>query len=266
MSKPLIVIPARMASKRFPGKPLAEISGVSMIRRTAQIAADMTTMADYVVATDNIEIEAHCQGFGLPVVMTGPDLPSGSDRALAAANLINPDADIILNLQGDAPFTNPSHIEAIIKRLLKTDVDIATPAIQLSWSDLDQLRFDKKTTPFSGTTVIEIDDRAVWFSKMIIPTIRKEKTLRTAEALSPVLRHIGLYGFRRSALERFTKFPQSHFEKLEGLEQLRALENGLTVGIVKVDPPQVSMPGIDTKEDLARAEALITKHGDPFFA
>ena len=264
MSKPLIVIPARMASKRFPGKPLAEISGISMIRRTAQIAAKMTA-ADYVIATDNSEIEAHCKAFDLPVVMTNPDLPSGSDRALAAANIFKPDADIVLNLQGDAPFTDPAHVEAIILRLLKTDVDIATPAIQLSWDALDQLRSDKKTTPFSGTTVIETDGRAVWFSKTIIPAIRKEDSLRAAGTQSPVLRHIGLYGFRRAALERFTHFPQSPFEKLEGLEQLRAIENGLTIGIVKVDPPQVSMPGIDTKEDLARAETLIAKHGDPFF-
>lgn len=264
MSKPLIVIPARMASKRFPGKPLAEIAEISMIRRTAQIASK-TKNAEYVIATDHADIEAHCRDFDLPVVMTNPDLPSGSDRARAAAKLFNANAEIILNLQGDAPFTDPAHIQAVLDRLLKNDVDIATPAISLSWSALDKLRLDKKTTPFSGTTVIEKEGRAIWFSKTIIPAIRKERALREASAHSPILRHVGLYGYRREALEHFTKLPQSHFEKLEGLEQLRALENGLSIAVVKVDPPHISSPGIDTKEDLARAEALIAKHGDPFF-
>ena len=263
MSKPLIVIPARMASKRFPGKPLAEIAGVSMIRRTARVAEKLGS-SDYVIATDHVDIAAHCEAYDLPVVMTNADLPSGSDRALAAAKIFKPDANIILNLQGDAPCTDPRHVTAIIERLLEDDVDIATPAIQLSWAALDDLRAAQDATPFSGTTVIEVGGRAVWFSKNIIPAIRREPALRAAGALSPVLRHIGLYGFRRSALERFTQLPQSHYETLEGLEQLRALENGMSIAIVKVAAPQISSPGIDTKTDLKRAEALIETYGDPF--
>lgn len=234
-----------------------------MIRRTAQIAEKLA-LADYVIATDHDDIFAHCQQYNLPVVMTDADLPSGSDRALAAANIFNPKADIILNLQGDAPFTDAAHIEAIIERLLADDVDIATPAIQLTWDALDDLRRSKETTPFSGTTVIESAGRAVWFSKTIIPAIRKETDLREADNHSPVLRHIGLYGFRRAALERFTELPQSHFETLEGLEQLRALENGMSIAVVRVSPAHISSPGIDTKEDLTRAEALIEANGDPF--
>ena len=265
MSKPLIVIPARMASKRFPGKPLAEIAGVSMVRRTARVAANLGN-TDYVIATDHSDIAAHCEAFDLPVVMTEADLPSGSDRALAAAKIFRPEAEIILNLQGDAPFTDPAHVTAVIERLVKDDVDIATPAVQLSWKALDALREAKKTTPFSGTTIIEVGGRAVWFSKNILPAIRKEAALRETQPLSPVLRHIGLYGFRRAALERFTQLPQSHYEGLEGLEQLRALENGMSTAIVKVGPPRISSPGIDTKDDLKRAEALIAAYGDPFTA
>lgn len=263
MSKPLIVIPARMASKRFRGKPLAEIAGVSMIRRTAKIAADLAG-TDYVVATDHADISEHCESHDIPVFMTDADLPSGSDRALAAANLHGGQADIIVNLQGDAPFTDASHVKAIIERLQENDVDIATPAIQLDWAALDTLRKDKIATPFSGTTVVENNGRAMWFSKTIIPAIRKEESLRNETAPSPVLRHVGLYGFRRDALERYTQLLQSHYEKLEGLEQLRALENGMSIAIVKVDPPRISSPGIDTKADLERAEALIKEHGDPF--
>lgn len=252
-----------MASKRFPGKPLAEIAGVSMIRRTAKIASGLAD-SDYVVATDHGDIREHCEAHDLPVVMTEPSLPSGSDRALAAANAFRPEAQIILNLQGDAPFTDPTHIEAVLNTLRTQDVDIATPAIQLDWAALDRLRRDKIVTPFSGTTVIEVDGLARWFSKNIIPAIRTETILKSSNELSPVLRHIGLYGYRRAALERFTKLPQSRFERLEGLEQLRALENGMSIGVVKVKPPRISAPGIDTPEDLARAEALIAKYGDPF--
>jgi len=264
MSKPLIVIPARMASKRFPGKPLAQILGISMIRRTADIAAKIIE-ADYVIATDHAEIKAHCTQYNLPVVLTAPELASGSDRALAATKLISPDADIILNLQGDAPFTEPNHIRAVLDCLRESDVaDIATPAVQLDWAVLDQLRAAKDKTPFSGTTVIENNGRAVWFSKTILPAIRKEADLRKKDTLSPVLRHIGLYGFRRAALERFTAWPPSKYETLEGLEQLRAIENGLHIEIIKVSAAQISSPGIDTQEDLARAEALIEKMGDPY--
>ena len=263
MSKPLIVIPARLASKRFPGKPLAEIAGVSMIRRTAKIAAELADV-DVVVATDHADIFDHCEQYDIPVVMTDPDLPSGSDRTLAAAEIYRPYAEIIVNLQGDAPFTDPAHLSAILERLEDPTVEIATPAIQLDWAGLDKLRGDKKTTPFSGTTVIEMNGFAVWFSKMIIPAIRKERALRERDTLSPVLRHIGLYGFKKTALQRFTTLPQSGFEKLEGLEQLRALENGMAIAILRVAPPRISSPGIDTKADLARAEALILEHGDPF--
>lgn len=263
MSNVLIVIPARMGSTRFPGKPLADIAGVSMVRRTANIAAQ-TGMA-YVVATEHVDIKSHCESYDLPVVMTGKDLATGSDRALAAANAFSPKSDIIVNLQGDAPFTPIAHLQAVIDGLIDSDADIASPYVQLSWNALDQLRENKLSTPFSGTTLIE-DARgnAVWFSKNIIPAIRKEAALRENRALSPIRRHVGLYAYRRAALERFVSLPESPYEALEGLEQLRALEDGMTIKVIAVDPPDVATPGIDTHEDLVRAEALIAKHGDPF--
>lgn len=264
MSKPLIVIPARMGSTRFPGKPLAEISGISMLRRTAQVAQNVRD-STYVVATDHAEIQSHCQSHGLPVVMTPSSLASGSDRALAAAQKFGSESDIIVNLQGDAPFTDPSHISAVIEGLLQSQAGIATPYIQLSWKELDDLRVSKKTTPFSGTTILVTDGQAIWFSKNIIPAIRDETALRTVSDISPVRRHIGLYAYRRASLLKYTKLAPGYYETLEGLEQLRALENGMTISAVKVDPPKISSPGIDTPDDLARAEALIVKYGDPFF-
>jgi 3-deoxy-manno-octulosonate cytidylyltransferase (CMP-KDO synthetase) len=255
-----------MGSTRFPGKPLAEIAGVSMLRRTARIAAQ-TEVADYVVATDHADIASHCDAHNIPVVMTDVELASGSDRTLAAAKVLGSQADNLINLQGDAPFTDPAHLRAVIDRLNTSDADIATPYVQLSWEALDDLRASKMTEPFSGTTlIVDPDENAVWFSKTIIPAIRKEDVLRQSSPLSPVRRHIGLYAYRRAALERYVTLPVSHYEALEGLEQLRALEAGLRIAAVAVAPPQIATPGIDTLADLARAESLIAVHGDPFFA
>ena len=130
---------------------------------------------------------------------------------------------------------------------------------------MDAFRAHKQETPFSGTTlIVGADNKAVWFSKNIIPAIRKEDDLRKTSKLSPICRHVGLYAYRRDALEKFVNWPESAFEKLEGLEQLRLLENGLSIECVQVEPPKVATPGIDTPEDLALAERLIAQHGDPF--
>lgn len=265
--KTLIVIPARYASKRFPGKPLHPINGVSMLARTAGAAlrAAKATGARVVIATDDPRIAAHAKEIGVDSVMTDPDLPSGTDRCRAAADLAAPDADFIVNLQGDAPFTPPAHVSALIDNAMKGDV--VTPVIRLGWVELDRLRERKKTTPFSGTTCIRgADGRAIWFSKTIIPGIRSEKTMRETGALSPVLQHVGLYGYRREALARIANLPMSRYEELEGLEQLRFLENGLSVFAVDVEASKLPSAGIDTPEDADHAAAMLKAHGDPHFA
>ncbi len=263
--KTLIVIPARYASTRFPGKPLHPIAGVSMLARTADVArrAGAATGAQVVIATDDDRILAHAKSIGVDAVMTDPDLPSGTDRARAARELCAPDADFVVNLQGDAPFTPAGHVSALIDNAAKGDV--VTPVVQLSWDALDDLRERKKTTPFSGTTCIRAQDgRAIWFSKNIVPGIRAEKKLRAAGPLSPVFQHIGLYGYSRTALDRIAGLPTSHYEELEGLEQLRFLENGLTVFAVEVQPSALPNAGIDTPEDAAHAEAALQRLGDPY--
>lgn len=267
----LIVVPARYGSTRFPGKPLAEINGISMLRRTARIAELASAEIEncrYVVATDNALIETHCQAHDLDYVMTSSALKTGSDRALAAAEALEQAAgqyfNRIINLQGDAPFTPVSHIVKLAEALTP-DVDVATPYIQLSWEALEALRAHKVDTPFSGTTVIVgPGGKAIWFSKNIIPAIRKQADLEQENELSPICRHIGLYGYAREALQRFTAYPESHYERLEGLEQLRLIENGMTIECVRVDTPKVAISGIDAPSDVALAEALITKHGDPY--
>lgn len=261
--KSLIVIPARYASTRFPGKPLALINGVPMVECTANVArrvAENRTDVDLVVATDDRRIETLCRERGLPVVMTDPDLPSGSDRALAAADAVGGGHDVIVNLQGDAPLTPPAYITAVLARLNSDQAaDIATPVVRLPWASLDRLRDNKKTTPFSGTTAIVAETgHARWFSKTIIPAIRKEDARRLEGPLSPVRQHVGLYAYRRAALERFTSLAPSTYEAIEGLEQLRALEAGLVIACVEVEPTNTSQSGIDTPEDLSRTQAELT--------
>lgn len=261
--KTLIVIPARYASQRFPGKPLHLIGGVSMLARVIGVArrAGEKSGARVVVATDDQRIFDHARAHDCEAVMTDPDLPSGTDRARAAMQAIAPDSDFVVNLQGDAPFTPSEHVSALIEHAATGDV--VTPVVQLSWAALDDIRERKKTTPFSGTTCIRAPDgQALWFSKNILPAMRAEKKLREQGDLSPVLQHIGLYGYSRDALNRIAQLAPSHYEQLEGLEQLRFIENGLRVQAVQVAAPEIAISGIDTPEDAQLAEALLAKHGD----
>lgn len=272
----LIVVPARYGSTRLPGKPLLAIKGIAMLERVVnkarQAAAKAQGAVDLVVATDDARIEAFCQDKGFAVVMTDSDLPSGSDRCLAAyeARLAQggQDADFILNLQGDAPFTPAGYITAMLQAARECpNADIVTPVIPQTWQSLDALRASKSKPgqAFSGTTcVADQNGRAFWFSKVILPALRKEEKLRAASDISPVLRHVGLYGYRLEALRRFVSAGESHYEALEGLEQLRALEMGLHIQVVKVDAARLSMSGVDTAEDLKQAEALIDRLGDDF--
>jgi len=263
----LIVVPARFGSIRFPGKPLAEINGISMIRRTADIAAracaDIKDSA-YVVATDHKDILSHCCTHKIPAILTSTKLASGSDRARAAYRAFAPNTQIIVNLQGDAPFTDVAYITSCVKAM-SGGVDVATPYVKLSWEALDTLRENKKTTPFSGTTVIQdASGRALWFSKAIIPAIKHEAKLRAETTASPICRHIGLYVYTADTLERYVALPRSHYEKLEELEQLRMIEAGFHIAAVPVQPAKISTSGIDSPEDLTRANEMLRTLGDPF--
>lgn len=258
-----IAIPARYGSTRFPGKPLAEIGGQSMLSRVVNLAREVAgddPDISYFVTTEDQRIADHAAEIGAPCIMTSDDCATGSDRVLAALRQIDEWPDFILNLQGDAPFTPKSVVQAIIQALKENPkAEVVTPVHALSWDDLDRLREAKKTTPFSGTTaIVDTHDRALWFSKNIIPGIRKEDDLHAVSDISPVHQHIGLYGFRTDILERFCELPMGVYEKLEGLEQLRMLENGIKVTAVKVDIDKGQIQsGVDTPEDLVRANAAL---------
>ena len=260
----MIGIPARYGSTRFPGKPLAEIGGRSMLGRVVDVArlaaANLKEKqrldVQVFVTTDDDRIVSHAQDdLGVDVVKTSENCATGSDRLLAALRQFDEWPDFVVNLQGDAPFTPVSVIEDLILKFVDApEVEVLTPVCRLSWEGLDALRAAKIETPFSGTTVIiDADGRAVWFSKNIIPGIRKEDR----ESPCPVLQHLGLYGYQPSVLEKFCSWEQSPYEQLEGLEQLRFLENGVGIQTFIVEGDGLVQGGIDTPEDLARAEAAL---------
>ena len=202
----IVIIPARYGSTRLPGKPLTLIAGQTMLSRVCGIARAATRGngdIDVAVATDDARIGAHCEEIGAPWVMTPASCPSGTDRALAALRQLPGTYDVVINLQGDAPLTPPDFVTAMLQAFeCDPSIEVVTPAVRLSWPELDRLRAQKRETPFSGTCVIvDPNGNARWFSKQIIPAVRDEEALRQQGGLSPVLRHIGLYGYTRKMLE-----------------------------------------------------------------
>jgi 3-deoxy-manno-octulosonate cytidylyltransferase (CMP-KDO synthetase) len=266
----ILIIPARYGSKRLPGKPLLMIAGQTMLSRVyhiARVAARAMQHVDIAVATDDERIARHCDAIGASWVMTSTACPSGTDRALEAVRKLGRTYDFIVNLQGDAPLTPPDFITEMIRAYAADpSIDVITPVVPLRWDELDALRAAKQQTPFSGTCVIVgRNDEAIWFSKQIIPAIRHEAERRKASEWSPVYRHVGLYGYSRRMLDIYVTLPHGLYEKLEGLEQLRVLEHGYRIRVVKVDyRGRASMSGVDSPEDVRRAEALIARHGELF--
>lgn len=275
--KTLIAIPARYGSKRFPGKPLAVLEGKTILERVWEIASYVvqnTSDCNAVVATEepsencpSRKIIDFCQARDIPVVVTSSKCRSGTERAWAVASMERERPDIVVNLQGDAPTCPPEFISQLIKTLSENPNDqAATIYTRLSWEALDAMREAKKVSPFSGTTVIRTTNgTAAWFSKNIIPAIRDEDKLRASQELSPVLRHVGLYAYRWRALDFFVKAEPSYYETLEQLEQLRFLENGLSIRLVEGKYPQgydKATSGVDSPEDLARIAQIIRENGE----
>ncbi len=263
-----IIIPARYGSSRLPGKPLVRIAGETMLSRVvaiARAAAREVAAVSVHVATDDARIAAHCAEIGIPALMTAPEAQSGTDRVAEAVRALPETPDFILNLQGDAPLTPPAFLTAMIHAFTADPCDVITPVTQLSWPELDELREQKRITPHSGTTAVfdAATGRALWFSKQIIPAIRKEEEARMHSPLAPVYRHIGLYGYSRDMLMTYSSLPEGTYERLEGLEQLRVLERGYHMRCVPVSyDGRPSMSGVDSPEDVARAQALL-KHFSP---
>ena len=240
----IAVIPARYASTRFPGKPLAILGGKTVIQRVYE---QVSSVLDEVsVATDDERIHETVVSFGGHAIMTRNDHKSGTDRIQEAVEKIGTDADVIINVQGDEPFIQPSQIETLMKLFDAPETQIGT--LGKHFDSMEAVE-----NPNSPKIITDNRGFALYFSRSIIPFVRGKER---AEWLSnyPFLKHLGIYAYRREVLADVTKLPQSSLEKAESLEQLRWLENGYRIRVGLTD---VETVGIDTPEDLARAEQFL---------
>jgi len=256
--KTLLVIPARYASSRFPGKPLAEIAGVSMLQRVWAIGRAVPGVDEVLIATDDARISEAVEAFGGRAVMTPEACRNGTERAAAVLETLAAKPEIVINLQGDAVLTPPWVIAPVVEEFHRdASVEMATPAVALDAEQEADLRAHKEKTPASGTTVVLNHNRdALYFSKSILPFKRKpDPTL-------PIYRHIGLYGYRAETLERLIELPETPLERVEGLEQLRALYHGIAIRVAPVDYHGRTHWSVDSPDDLAAAEQLIAREGE----
>lgn len=246
--KTIAIIPARYASTRFPGKPLAILGGKPVIQRVYE---QVTTVLDEAyVATDDERIYNKVREFGGRVVMTSPNHKSGTDRIEEAVQKIGTDADIIINVQGDEPFIHPSQIEALIKCFDDPTTQIATLGKPFD-NDADISLLDNPNSP---KIVVDNNSFALYFSRSVIPFIRGVEHNQWLGKY-PFLKHLGIYAYRTQVLHEITRLPQSSLELAESLEQLRWLQNGYRI---RVGTTNIETVGIDTPEDLQRAEDYLT--------
>lgn len=251
--KILGVIPARYASSRFPGKPLADLMGKSMVERVYLQCKKAKKLSEVVVATDHQQIYDHVMGFGGKVCMTAEQHPSGTDRCFEALQKQSDSFDFVVNIQGDEPFINPMQIDLLCSSLHER-TELATLIQRIKTPD--QLH-----SPNEAKVVLNHRKEALYFSRSPIPYVQKTAPESWLSSVT-FYRHVGLYVYRKDILERITELPVSPLEKAESLEQLRWLENGLTIETVETDLEDGMC--IDTPEDLERARLYlreVTQHG-----
>jgi 3-deoxy-manno-octulosonate cytidylyltransferase (CMP-KDO synthetase) len=231
------VIPARLASTRLPRKVLREIAGQPLLHWVYQAAKACPQFTGVVIAIDSPEVEALCRQRNWPHLMTSPSLPSGTDRLHAVSQQI--DADIYVNIQGDEPLLQPTHIAALLAPFANPQVDATTLKVPCHPNDI--------TNPNAVKVVTALDGRALYFSRATIPFDR--------DSISPqIWKHLGLYAYRKPALQRFATLLPSPLEQTERLEQLRLLENNLTLYVAEAPHDTI---GVDTEADLFRVAALL---------
>jgi len=240
------IIPARFASTRFPGKPLALIAGKPLIQHVVEQCQKSKSLSEIIVATDDERIASAAKKF-CRVEMTRADHPSGSDRIAEVASRISCGA--VMNIQGDEPLIDPAVIDAVAQLLAIDEMSTAATPIK-NLTELDN--------PNVVKVVVNAGGRALYFSRRTIPYLREAASRPANEQLAafPFLKHLGIYGFRRETLLRLVKFPVSPLENAEKLEQLRALDNGISIAVVTVAYESI---GVDMPEDVAGVEAILRK-------
>ncbi|MFT6773074.1 MAG: 3-deoxy-manno-octulosonate cytidylyltransferase (CMP-KDO synthetase) [Paracoccaceae bacterium] len=260
----VIVIPARYASSRYPGKPLVELRGVtgvakSLIRRSWDAAMAVRGAPRVVVATDDARIAAHARGFGAEVVMTPDTCRNGTERCAAALPALD-GADLIVNLQGDAPLTPPWFVEALIDGMEGAEgFAAATPVLRCDAEAHRRFTEDRMAGRVGGTTaVFDRAGRALYFSKEVIPYTGR---MFTSNEPCPVFHHVGVYAYRPDALRAYASWPEGGLETWEGLEQLRFMENGAAVKCVEVEGRGRSFWELNNPVDVDRVEAALRDAG-----
>ncbi|PUB17119.1 3-deoxy-manno-octulosonate cytidylyltransferase [Yoonia sediminilitoris] len=261
----LIVIPARFASTRYPGKPLVDLKGAngvakSLIRRSWEAGQSVQGVARVVVATDDHRIKSAAETFGAEVVMTSPDCQNGTERCAEALDALGGDYDIVVNLQGDAPLTPAWFIEDLVKGLRDNPVtDVATPVLRADGRALNGFLADRRAGRVGGTTAVFGAQRnALYFSKEVIPFT--DQTYEE-DAPTPVFHHVGVYAYRPDALRSYPQWDAGPLEKLEGLEQLRFLERGTPMLCVEVEARGRQFWELNNPQDVPRIEAMMREMG-----
>jgi 3-deoxy-manno-octulosonate cytidylyltransferase (CMP-KDO synthetase) len=230
------VIPARLASTRMSRKALREIAGRPMVEWVWRSAAESGLMDPVIVATDSEEVAAACRARAIPVEMTSAECRSGSDRVREVARRI--DADVYVNIQGDEPMLTPEFFPPLLTLFERPEVQVGTLAVRCPPHEI--------TVPDAVKVVTTIDGRALYFSRAAIPFDRDN------QGFAGYRKHLGIYAYRKAALERFAELPQGGLERVERLEQLRLLENGIDIYVAAAPHDTI---GVDTEEDFVRAEA-----------
>lgn len=260
-----IIIPARFASTRYPGKPLVPLTGRSgatktLIERSWECASQVPGCAGVWVATDDDRIAAEVTRFGGQVVMTAPECANGTERCADAIAKLGDVAEVVVNLQGDAPLSPPFVVEQLVARLDEdTEAAMATPAVRCSATVYQHLAADAAQGRVGGTTaVFNRQSRALYFSKRILPYLPEGQA---SEGFVPVHLHLGLYAYRPEALARYSAAAPSQLEQLEGLEQLRFLDLGLAVSIVQLDPLGWDSIELNNPSDVPLIERVLAERG-----
>ncbi|OYW58214.1 MAG: 3-deoxy-manno-octulosonate cytidylyltransferase [Rhodobacterales bacterium 32-66-7] len=257
--KTLIAIPARYASTRYPGKPLVTLRGPdgekTLIRRSWEAAMAVKGIDRVVVATDDARIADHATAFGAEVVMTSPDAQNGTERCAEVA-LALPGYDVIVNLQGDAPLTPPWFVEALVAGLVADpEAEVATPVLRCDGRAVAGFLADRRAGRVGGTTaVFGAGGRALYFSKEVIPYTGRS---HAPDDPTPVFHHVGVYAYRPAALAAYTGWPQGPLETLEGLEQLRFLEQGRPLLCVEVMAQGRQFWELNNPSDVAVIETML---------
>jgi len=261
----LIAIPARFASTRYPGKPLVELKGatgksLSLIERSWQAACAVNGVDRVVVATDDGRIKDAAEAFGAEVVMTSSECANGTERCAEAHAALGGGFDIVVNLQGDAPLTPHWFIESLVQGLKSApDAEIATPVLRCDGATLNSLLADRKAGRVGGTTaVFATDHSAMYFSKEVVPFTSNPYS---ETDMTPVFHHVGVYAYRPDALAAYPSWPTGPLEQLEGLEQLRFMENGRSVLCVEVQANGREFWELNNPEDVPKIESMMAKMG-----